>query len=235
MNAAVNPCSLYAFPNRSANTESQRDCRGTKKNASKEQVNPQHFALFRSSSRLLQSSPFRRSVLAHASSPTRFLLVVTIRAQRMALYERDPVSRRAIVHPCYRFEKRYRISTSKLGAGQRSGSNQTPLGLHRVAAKIGAGQPIGTAFSSRKPVGRLWKGMPGALIVHRILWLEGLEPGFNRGGREDSHNRYIYIHGTGNEMTLGKPASLGCIHLSAADLIPLFDRVPEGTLVWIEQ
>ncbi|MDA1276359.1 MAG: L,D-transpeptidase [Verrucomicrobia bacterium] len=197
--------------------------------------NPQHRTPNCPSSTLLPASAFRRAVQAYWSLPTRFLLVVTIRTQRMALYERDPVSPRAIADLCYRFKKRYRISTSRSGAGQRSGSNQTPLGLHRVAAKIGAGQPIGTVFSSRRPVGLLWQGMPEASIAHRILWLEGLEPGFNRGGCRDSRNRYIYIHGTGNEMTLGKPASLGCIHLSAADLIPLFDRVPERTLVWIEE
>ena len=50
----------------------------------------------------------------------------------------------------------------------------------------------------------------------------------------DSHARYIYIHGTGDETTLGRPASCGCVHLAAHDLIPLFDRLPSGTLVWIE-
>ena len=76
--------------------------------------------------------------------------------------------------------------------------------------------------------------MPDAPIAHRILWLEGLEPGFNRGDGVDSHDRYIYIHGIGDERTLGRPASIGCIHLAASDLLPLFDRIPEGTLVWIQ-
>jgi lipoprotein-anchoring transpeptidase ErfK/SrfK len=64
--------------------------------------------------------------------------------------------------------------------------------------------------------------------------LEGLEPGRNRGGSVDSHGRYIYIHGTGDEPTLGRPASCGCVHLASADLMPLFDLIPSGTLVWIE-
>jgi lipoprotein-anchoring transpeptidase ErfK/SrfK len=76
--------------------------------------------------------------------------------------------------------------------------------------------------------------LPDATIVHRIFWLEGLEPGFNRGGAVDSFQRYIYIHGFADETTLGRPASHGCIHLSAADLIPLYDWLPEGTLVWID-
>jgi lipoprotein-anchoring transpeptidase ErfK/SrfK len=75
--------------------------------------------------------------------------------------------------------------------------------------------------------------MPTAAIAHRILWLEGLEPGHNRGGHVDSHRRYIYIHGIGEEPTLGRPASCGCIHLAAADLLPLFDLLTTGTLVWI--
>ncbi|MBU6401970.1 MAG: L,D-transpeptidase [Verrucomicrobia bacterium] len=117
--------------------------------------------------------------------------------------------------------------------GQLADSNRTPLGLHRIAEKIGGGWPIGAVFRSRRLVGFTWRGLPDAAIAHRILWLEGLEPGFNRGGRVDSYQRYIYIHGIGNEPTLGRPASRGCIHLAAADLLPLYDRVPVGTLVWI--
>jgi hypothetical protein len=131
-------------------------------------------------------------------------------------------------------EKRYRCSTSRFGIGQTAGSNHTPLGLHRVAEKIGGGWPVGTVFKSRKPIGYTWKGLPFAKITSRILWLEGLEPGFNRGGNVDSHARYIYIHGTGDEPTLGRPASCGCIHLAALDLLPLCDRLPIGTLVWID-
>ena len=112
-------------------------------------------------------------------------------------------------------------------------SQQTPLGLHRIAQKIGAGQPVGTVFRSRKGVGLTWQGKPDATIVHRILWLEGLEPQFNCDGNVDTFRRYIYIHGFGDETTLGRPKSHGCIHMAAEDLIPLFDRLPVGTLVWI--
>jgi L,D-transpeptidase YbiS len=51
----------------------------------------------------------------------------------------------------------------------------------------------------------------------------------------DSHTRYIYIHGTGDQTTIGCPASFGCIHLADADLISLFDLLPRGTLVWISE
>jgi len=124
---------------------------------------------------------------------------------------------------------------SRFGIGQANGSNCTPLGLHRVARKLGGGQPIGTVFKARRPIGLTWAGMADAGIVHRILWLEGLEPGLNRGGEVDSFRRCIYIHGFGDETTLGRPMSLGCVHLAAADLMPLFELVPEGTLVWISE
>ena len=73
------------------------------------------------------------------------------------------------------------------------------------------------------------------MITDRILWLEGLEPGFNSGCEVDSRQRYIYIHGIGDESRLGQPNSQGCIHLGAADLLPLFDTIPEGTLVFITE
>jgi hypothetical protein len=133
----------------------------------------------------------------------------------------------------FQFVKIFRCSTSRFGISQAAGSNGTPLGLHRVVEKIGGGWPMGTVFKGRKPVGFTWQGMPDAKITTRILWLEGLEPGFNRGGNVDSHARYIYIHGTGDQTTIGKPTSCGCIHLADADLIPLFDQLSGGTLVWI--
>ena len=135
--------------------------------------------------------------------------------------------------PRYQARGRFRISTSRFGLGQIAGSQRTPLSLHRVADKIGGGWPIGTVFQARRPIGFTWLGLPNASIVHRILWLEGLEPGLNRGGNVDSYRRYIYVHGFSDETTLGRPASCGCIHLAAADLLPLFQQIPLGTLLWI--
>ena len=127
-------------------------------------------------------------------------------------------------------------STSRFGIGQVEGSNCTPLGLHRIAEKIGAGTATGTVFKSRKAIGHVSQPeFADAKITTRILWLEGLEPGFNRGGKVDSHMRYIYIHGTADQSSIGTPASCGCIHLADADLIPLFDLLPVGTLVWISE
>ena len=134
----------------------------------------------------------------------------------------------------YHLVRSFRCSTSRFGIGQIAGSNRTPTGLHQIAKKIGDGWPVGSVFKGRRPAGFTWQGQPEATITNRILWLEGLEPGWNKGGNLDSHARYIYIHGTGNEPSIGQPASCGCIHLTGEDLLPLFDMIPLGSLVWIQ-
>ncbi len=169
----------------------------------------------------------RRACARHGVAPTRYFLAVNIARQTTALFERRRGG--------YEFRKIFRCSTSKYGIGERAGSSMTPRGLHRVWEKIGGGWPVGTAFQSRQVVGYTWQGRPLAPIAHRILWLEGLEAGLKRGGDVDSRGRYIYIHGTGNETTLGRPDSPGCVHLASDDLLPLYDKVPEGTLVWIAE
>jgi hypothetical protein len=166
---------------------------------------------------------------------TEHVLCVGIHQQMLFHFQqtgRTESSRRA---PVYFLKEEFVASTSRFGIGQVAGSNRTPLGLHQVAEKVGAGWPAGTVFEGRQPVGFTWKGMPDAKITTRILWLDGLQTGFNRGDNVDSHARYIYIHGTGDETTLGRPASCGCIHLAAKDLIPLFNQIPSGTLVWIDK
>ncbi len=168
--------------------------------------------------------------------PTRFILVVSVAAQRMMLFEKNPGENGCKGFPHYEFCEDFVVSTSRYGIGQVMHSNRTPLGLHRVAQKIGGGQPVGTVFKARKPIGLMWdEGQKDISIVHRILWLEGLEPGFNRGGNVDTFRRYVYIHGYGDETTLGRPQSCGCVHVSAADLIPLYRKLPVRTLVWIAE
>ena len=158
----------------------------------------------------------------NGAEPTAFLLTVNVARQTLSVFEHQQLSRTV---PC---------STSRFGIGQVEGSNCTPLGLHRIAEKIGTGQPAGTAFQGRRVVGHTsqpeWRE---AKITTRILWLEGLEPGLNLGGNLDSHARYIYIHGTADQSSIGQPTSCGCIHLSDDELIPLFDLLPAGSLVWI--
>ena len=135
----------------------------------------------------------------------------------------------------YRLRRHLVASTSRFGVGEQADSHRTPRGLHRVARKVGGGWPVGTVFEGRQPVGFTWQGRPDAAIAHRILWLEGLEPGRNRGDAVDSFRRFIYVHGVGDELTLGRPASRGCVHLAAGDLMPLHDALPEASLVWISE
>ncbi len=162
---------------------------------------------------------------------TRFVFAVSIAEQRAALFELT--SEGSDRTP--RFVKEFVCSTSKFGIGQAAGSNCTPLGLHRIAEKHGDGTPAGTVFKGRKPIGHLRDGLPLESITTRILWLDGLDPGFNRGGTVDTFARYIYIHGFGDQASLGRPASHGCIHLADVDLVPLFDLLPVGTMVWISE
>jgi len=130
----------------------------------------------------------------------------------------------------------YAVSTSRLGVGIREDSLKTPPGLHRICEKIGSGAPLGRIFRDRMDTGIDWDGVSREdnLILTRILRLEGLEEGINRGPGVDSHERYIYIHGTSREDLLGTPFSHGCLCLGNADIISLFDAVSEGTILYID-
>ena len=138
-------------------------------------------------------------------------------------------------------EREYPVSTSKYGVGNESGSEKTPLGLHRIKDKIGGSMPINMVMVGREPKGLLQdcinEGMelPDDVITSRIMWLEGMEPGRNQGGYVDTYNRYIYIHGTSEENKIGTPASIGCIRMLNEDVIELYRLVDTGTEVLIEE
>ena len=126
----------------------------------------------------------------------------------------------------------YPVSTARAGIGGEQGSNKTPPGWHRVCARYGAAAALGQVFVSRRPArgqtlppARWREGGDTDLILSRILWLNGLEEGVNRGGSVDSRSRYIYLHGTNQEQLLGTPASHGCIRLANRDIAALFDLV----------
>lgn len=94
-------------------------------------------------------------------------------------------------------------------------------------------------FKARIPTGRHFSELPEEeadnrnLITSRILWLRGLEPGVNACGDVDTHDRYIYIHGTQREDRIGKPISAGCVLMRNQDIIELYEEVRAGDLVWI--
>ena len=125
----------------------------------------------------------------------------------------------------------YRISTSRFGLGSTEGSFKTPTGKFLIAEKIGEGMPLGTVFKSRRPVNPTKKMLAKEdLVMTRILWLDGLEP-----GNANTHDRFIYIHGTNHEEEIGMPASHGCVRMKKADLAELFERVAVGTPVVIRR
>lgn len=129
----------------------------------------------------------------------------------------------------------YPIATASRGLGAEMDTYKTPTGLHRVGEKYGDAVPPLGILKDRVFTGQLadpdFAGVDKDWITSRILWLEGLEPGVNQGGQVDSHERFIYIHGTANERSVGSPSSMGCIRMRNADVITLYDRVPVGALV----
>lgn len=132
------------------------------------------------------------------------------------------------------------IATAKNGIGQTFGSECTPLGRHRVRAKIGSDQPENTVFIGRRPTGERYceklalEHVSRDWILTRILWLCGDEIGFNRGGQVDTQRRYIYIHGAPDSHAMGEPSSHGCIKMRNNEIIRLFDQVDVGTSVTIQ-
>ena len=135
--------------------------------------------------------------------------------------------------------RRYSVSTALNGPGEEANSNCTPRGKHVIRAMIGDGQAVNTVFKRRRPTGEIYSTQLGAQhpgrdwILTRILWLSGCEPGYNRLGTCDTMQRYIYIHGTPDELVVGVPASHGCLNMHNADLIELFNLVSVGTMVQI--
>ena len=127
------------------------------------------------------------------------------------------------------------VSTARAGIGGEDGSYRTPPGWHRVHERIGQEAVPGTVFVSREPIGETWRGEPrdDDLILTRILTLDGIEDGVNRGQGRDSLQRYIYLHGTNHEGLLGRPVSHGCVRLSNDDVCQLFAHVREGDFVFI--
>ena len=96
--------------------------------------------------------------------------------------------------------------------------------------KHGGEADSGTIFKSRKAVGRWSPGddVKEDLVLTRILWLAGEEE-----RNANTRGRYIYIHGTNDERGIGRRGSHGCVRMKNADVIALYDLVPEGTPVWI--
>lgn len=133
----------------------------------------------------------------------------------------------------------YSISSGANGVGEQNGSECTPRGQHIIRAKIGANASPNTIFVGRRKTGEIYNPQlreqyPNRdWILTRILWLSGTQLGKNRLGDCDTMRRYIYIHGTPDDVEMGAPGSKGCIRMRNQDIIELFDRVNAGTPIEI--
>ena len=150
---------------------------------------------------------------------------IDISEQRLYLYEDSTLIRS------------YPISSSYFGEGEIENSYKTPLGKHAIEQMIGQNSPKNTIYVNRESYSQIADIVSEAIdneedfITSRVMWLTGLEPGFNQGGNRDSFNRFIYIHGTHEEGLIGKKASHGCIRMLNHDVIELFDLLGKGTKV----
>jgi hypothetical protein len=149
---------------------------------------------------------------------TSHRVVISIRDQKLMLLESGG---RVAIYP---------VSTSKYGVGDFRGRMTTPLGYLMVAKKIGDNAPVGAVFHHRRWTGEILQpNVPGRdPVTTRIIWLTGLE-----AQNAQAFHRGIYIHGTPEEKTIGRPASYGCIRMKAADVAVLYNQVPLGALVQI--
>ena len=164
------------------------------------------------------------SVISYAESVH---IEVDISEQRLYLIENNLI------------KASYPISTSKYGEGSIENSFKTPLGEHSIKEMIGEEAEINTIFTSRIDTKRSatiidqFEDTDNDYVTSRIIWLDGEEEGFNKGGNVDSFRRYIYIHGTHEEGLIGTKASHGCIRMFNYDVIELFKLVNIGTKVLI--
>ena len=152
------------------------------------------------------------------SPDTRHTIIVSVPQQRLALLDNGALM------------ATYPVSTSKFTLGDVPGSNGTPLGELEIAQKIGGSAPSGAVFKDRRRTGEiLTPDAPGRdPIVTRILWLRG-----RQAQNANAYRRHIYIHGTPEERTIGRPASYGCVRMRSRDVIQLYDIVGWGAKVTI--
>jgi lipoprotein-anchoring transpeptidase ErfK/SrfK len=158
------------------------------------------------------------SAFAIAPLDTSSQLIISVRDQKLMLVQNGG---KVATYP---------VSTSMFGVGDSWGRMTTPLGYLAVEKKIGDNVPTGAVFHKRRLTGEILQpNAPGRdPVITRIIWLRGLEA-------QNAHafQRGIYIHGTPQEKTIGRPASYGCIRMKSSDIAELYNRVPVGAVVQI--
>src|SRR3712207_9196187 len=172
--------------------------------------------MLRTSLLVLSSLVFLRSLYADGGVEVRNEAIVSVKEQKLMLLQNGA---KVTTYP---------VSTSKFGLGDGAGTMATPIGAMAVAQKIGDHAPLGAVFKRRRFTGEILKpNAPGRdPIVSRILWLRGLEP-----STAHAFSRCIYIHGTPEERTIGRPASYGCVRMKSKDVTDLYGQLPVGSVV----
>lgn len=175
--------------------------------------------------------PYERAKRVHGNLE-RFWVEVSVQEQKLCLRKgAKPIAF-------------YLISSASKGIGQEVNSFKTPLGFHKIALKVGEDAPLFTIFKSQKQTKKIWTQETDDpsqdYVLTRILVLEGLEKGFNKGRDADgilvdSKERFIYIHGTSEEHLIGTPASHGCLRMKNEDIRELFNLIEVGATVWIHE
>ncbi|MCW8962422.1 MAG: L,D-transpeptidase [Gammaproteobacteria bacterium] len=171
---------------------------------------------------------WRERLIAQDIDPDRRLLWVDVSSQSLFVCEAGEIT------------GQFPVSTALKGTGCDENSFQTPIGLHRISEKIGDGVQPGMVFKGRQATGELAEVEQADRdtghdhITSRVLWLTGMQRGINQGEGVDTHDRYIYIHGTNEEGRIGQAVSHGCIRLKNRDVITLYEQVEEGTAVIID-
>ena len=155
-------------------------------------------------------------------------ILISANNQLLHCYENDAI------------RKTYPVSTGKNGLGEQQGSECTPRGWHCIYSIIGLEHAVNSVFVARKWTGEIYSPELASnyperdWILTRILQLDGLEPGRNKGGQVDSLERFIYIHGTPDTTPIGIPGSRGCVRMKNMDIIELAEWVQVGCQVCIE-
>lgn len=158
---------------------------------------------------------------------SKFIFISTTK-QELSCFEKDHL---VVVYP---------ISSGKNGVGEKINSECTPRGWHQVYSILGLDLPVNSVMVAREWTGEIYSESLAAQfperdwILTRILQLDGLEPGRNKGGDVDTLQRYIYIHGTPDTTQLGVPGSHGCIRMNNNAIIELAAWATTNTLVCIQ-
>lgn len=156
------------------------------------------------------------------------IIYVSTAKQEMICYENSQTSHT------------YSVSTGKNGVGELINSERTPRGWHQVFSVIGSDLPKNSVFVHRQWTGEFFTDELAQANPHRdwiltrIVQLDGIEIGRNKGEDVDSLRRCIYIHGTPDSNPMGKPLSHGCIRMRNDDIIELVKWINSNTLVFIE-